>query len=72
MRSDTVIRFPVRKYKKLLKEQGKKLTKETFYRLVNLFNVHPPDDFLTRHHCGAMTAYQNNKQRTKFIHVLKV
>ena len=72
MRSDTVIRFPVKKYKKRLNEQGKKLSKETFYRLVNLFNVHPPDNFLQRHHCSVITTYQNSQHRTQFTHVLKV
>jgi hypothetical protein len=40
MRQDTVIRFPVKKYKKRLNDQGKKLTKEMFYRLVEFFNVY--------------------------------
>jgi hypothetical protein len=70
MRSDTVIRFPVRKYKKLLNEQGKKLSKEMFYRLVEFFNVYPPQDSLQRHHYEVLTTYQIGK--TGFHHVVKV
>jgi hypothetical protein len=72
MRQDTVIRFPVRKYKKRLNEQGKKLTKEMFYRLVEFFNVYPPVDYEQRHHCEIITTYQSVKQRTRFTHILKV
>jgi hypothetical protein len=67
-----VMRFPVRKYKKRLSGQGKKLSKEMFYRLVDFFNVYPPTDCLQRHHCHVITTYQNQRERTKFIHVLKV
>jgi hypothetical protein len=72
MRQDAVIRFPVRKYKKRLNEQGKKLSKEMFYRLVEFFNVYPPVDYEQRYHCEIITTYQNKNQRTRFTHVLKV
>jgi hypothetical protein len=72
MRQDTVIRFPVKKYKKRLNEQGKKLSKEMFYRLVEFFNVYPPEGFEQRYHCETITTYQDTKQRTRFTHVLKV
>jgi hypothetical protein len=58
--------------KKRLSGQGKKLSKEMFYRLVDFFNVYPPTDCLQRHHCNVITTYQNQRERTKFIHVLKV
>ena len=70
MKSDTVIRFAVRKYKKRLNEHGKKLSKEMFYRLVEFFNVYPPPESQQRHHCEIITTYQLGK--TGFHHVLKV
>jgi hypothetical protein len=72
MRQDTVIRFPVKKYKKRLNDQGKKLTKEMFYRLVEFFNVYPPVDCEQVYHCETITTYQDTKQRTRFTYVLKV
>jgi hypothetical protein len=72
MRQDTVIRFPVKKYKKRLNDQGKKLSKEMFYRLVEFFNVYPPVDCEQVYHCETITTYQDTKQRTRFTHVLKV
>jgi hypothetical protein len=42
--TDTRIRFPIRKYAKKLKSQGKILRKEALLKLVDLFGVWPPKD----------------------------
>jgi hypothetical protein len=69
LRSDTVIRFPVRKYDKKLKSQGKKMTLPTFRKLVALFGAGPPKDMQQRYHCEIITTYQ---KKTNFWHVIKV
>jgi hypothetical protein len=68
-KSDTVIKFPSKRWERRFKEHGLPLQARHLLPLARLYGALPPEGFSQRYHCEKVTQYQH---KAKVVYVLKV